>query len=176
MTQIELFKKTESSGKDEKVKSSPATETGEPGVLKYQMMYIPEKARLQEVQRIATLEQRLARLENVIGLSNDKLAKFNQSLKTQGIVEAVQQLGAKSSLLDSTQVEAMESRIATLAHRMDSLAQKKSAMQQDCDREQKIAEMYDIMKKIEASSDVVPQTINRMLALSTVHQQGKLTK
>lgn len=173
MTQIELFKNAGSSGTEgDEVSVKKEHDSSEPGFLKYEMMYLPEKARLQEVQRIAHLEQRLARLENVIGTSNDKLAKFTQSLKTQGVVEAVQQLSAKAALLDSNQIEAMESRIATLAHRMDSLAQKKSAMQQDSEREQKIAEMYEVMKKVETSSDVVPQTINRMLALSAMHQQG----
>lgn len=136
------------------------------------MIYLPEKARLQEAQRIAEAEQRIARLENVLGASNEKLGKFTQTLKTQGIVEAVQQLSAKSSLLDTAQLEAMASRLSTLSHRMDNLAQKKSAAQQDTEREEKILEMYEVMKKIEASSDVVPQTINRMLALSSVHQQG----
>lgn len=50
----------------------------ESGVLKYQMMYLPEKARMQEAARIAQLEQRLCCLENLVGTSNDKLSKFSQ--------------------------------------------------------------------------------------------------
>lgn len=42
------------------------------------MMYLPEKARMQEAARIAQLEQRLCCLENIIGTSNDKLSKFSQ--------------------------------------------------------------------------------------------------
>lgn len=53
-------------------------ESVEHGVLKYQMMYFPEKARMQEAARIAQLEQRLCCLENLIGTSNDKLSKFSQ--------------------------------------------------------------------------------------------------
>jgi dynactin 2 len=53
-------------------------ESVEPGVLKYQMMYLPEKARMQEAARVAQLEQRLCCLENIIGTSNDKLSKFSQ--------------------------------------------------------------------------------------------------
>lgn len=55
-----------------------ADESVEHGVLKYQMMYFPEKARMQEAARIAQLEQRLCCLENLIGTSNDKLSKFSQ--------------------------------------------------------------------------------------------------
>lgn len=52
--------------------------SGESGVLKYQMMYLPEKARMQEAARIAQLEQRLCSLENLVGTSNEKLSKFSQ--------------------------------------------------------------------------------------------------
>lgn len=42
------------------------------------MLYQPERARLQEASRIAHLEQRLGRLENVIGTGNEKLGRLNQ--------------------------------------------------------------------------------------------------
>jgi len=58
--------------------SKKTDELVEPGTLKYQIMYLPEKARMQEAARIAQLEQRLCCLENIIGTSNDKLSKFSQ--------------------------------------------------------------------------------------------------
>lgn len=77
VSQIELFKQT--SVPSSKLSESKKTdESVESGVLKYQMMYLPEKARMQEAARIAQLEQRLCCLENIIGTSNDKLSKFSQ--------------------------------------------------------------------------------------------------
>lgn len=32
--------------------------------------------------------------------------------------------------------------------------------------------MYDIMKQTETMSEILPQTVNRMLALNAIHQQG----
>lgn len=93
-------------------------------------------------------------------------------MKSQGILESVQQLGAKSALLDSNQLEAIESRLSALLHRMDSIAQKKSLIAQDSDRDKKIAEMYEIMKKTEGMSPLLVQTLNRMIALNAVHQQA----
>jgi len=76
MSQIELFKQTSvvPSSKSE----NKTDDSIESGVLKYQMMYLPEKARMQEAARVAQLEQRLCCLENLIGTSNDKLSKFSQ--------------------------------------------------------------------------------------------------
>lgn len=75
--QIELFK---SVGVDKKSidKSTEKTDGKSTGMMKYEMMYLPEKAKMQEAARVAQLEQRLARLESVIGTSDDKLAKFTQ--------------------------------------------------------------------------------------------------
>lgn len=61
-----------------KVQSTETEKSGEPNVLKYQMTYLPEKARMQEAARIALLEQRLCTLESVIGTTSDKLSKFSQ--------------------------------------------------------------------------------------------------
>lgn len=171
MSQIEAFKETSilTSTSDEKTK---VEESAEPGVLKYQMMYLPEKARMQEAARMSLLEERLCNLENAIGTGNENLTKFSQNLKCQGIMEAVQQLAAKAALLDTNQLDTIESRLATVIHRMDNIAQQKSALAQDSGYEQKISEMYDIVKKTESVTEVLPRTVNRMLALNTIHQQA----
>lgn len=34
--------------------------------------------------------------------------------------------------------------------------------------------MYEIMKKTDAISQILPQTVERLLTLSDIHQQGKI--
>lgn len=166
VSQIESFKQT--SVPASKSGSKKTKESVEPGVLKYHMMYLPEKARLQEAARIAQLEQRLCCLENIIGTSNDKLSKFSQvgfviishayifrinlfdfsffsqNLKCQGIMEAVQQLEAKATLLDVNQLDTIETRLGTLIYRMDSIAQKKATTEQESEQEQKVKHQPNI--------------------------------
>lgn len=174
ISQIEAFKQTSipTSESDSKSPSTKVDKTAEPTVLKYQMTYLPEKARMQEAARIALLEQRLCNIESIIGTTNDKLSKFSQNLKCQGVMEAVQQLGAKAALLDTFQLDVIENRLASVIHRMDNIAQKKAALALDTEQEQKISEMYEIMKQTETMSQILPQTVNRMLALNTIHQQA----
>lgn len=57
-------------------------------------------------------------------------------------MEAVQQLEAKTSLLDVNQLDTIETRLGTLIYRMDSIAQKKAAMEQDSEQEQKVTYEY----------------------------------
>lgn len=178
-SQIEQFKHVNDGIKDNNNENNKKPEVindnCQTGVMKYEMLYLPEKSRMQEVARVAQLEQRLAKLENLLGSSDEKLAKFTQNLKSQGILESVQQLAAKSALLDSNQVDAMESRIASLTNKMDNIAHKKSTMPADSERDQKISEMYDIVKKTEAMSQILPQTVERLIALNAIHRRGKIS-
>ncbi|XP_012256420.2 dynactin subunit 2 [Athalia rosae] len=174
VSQIELFKEA-GANKAENIsdtKKTPQENNPPPGVLQYQMLYQPERARLQEASRVAHLEQRLGRLENVIGVGNEKLGRLTQSIKSQGLVEAVQQLGAKAALLDASQLDGIESRLATLVHRMDNISQQKATSAITPEQEQKISDIHEVVKKTEAMSQILPQTVNRMLALSAVHQQA----
>lgn len=34
--------------------------------------------------------------------------------------------------------------------------------------------MYEIMKKMDTISQILPQTVNRLVVLSEIHQQGKM--
>ncbi|XP_051173396.1 dynactin subunit 2 [Leptopilina boulardi] len=173
VSQIELFKQLKDINNINKCSDTTLDiEKDKCGMLKYQMMYLPEKAKLQEMARIGQLEQRLGYLENILGTKNTKLSTFPQLLKCQGVLESIHQLGAKSALLDSSQLDVVESRISTLISKMDSIAQRKSVAGQDSNREQKITEMYDIVKKVEAVSSILPQTLNRMITLNSIHQQA----
>ncbi|CAK9823063.1 Dynactin subunit 2 [Anthophora retusa] len=174
VSQIEAFKQTSilTSEPDSNTQSTKIDTTSDAGMLKYQMMYLPEKARMQEAARIATLERRLSTLETIIGTTSDKLSKFSQTLKCQGLIAAVQELGAKATLLDRHQLDMIDSRLATLINKMDTIAQKKAALTLDTEQEQKISEMYDIMKQTETMAEILPQTVNRMLALNMIHQQA----
>ncbi|KAF7988963.1 hypothetical protein HCN44_007273 [Aphidius gifuensis] len=178
-SQIEQFKHAgiKDNNNEKNEKPEVINDNCQNGVMKYEMLYLPEKSRMQEVARVAQLEQRLAKLENLLGSSDEKLAKFTQNLKSQGILESVQQLAAKSALLDSNQVDAMESRIASLTNKMDNIAHKKSTMPADSERDQKISEMYDIVKKTEAMSQILPQTVERLIALNAIHRRaGEFSK
>lgn len=53
-------------------------------------------------------------------------------------MEAVQELGAKAALLDMYQLDIIESRLATLIHKMDNIQQKKVALALDSEHEQKV--------------------------------------
>lgn len=50
----------------------------------------------------------------------------------------MQQLEAKAALLDVNQLDTIETRLGNLIYRMDTIAQKKAAIEQDSEQEQKV--------------------------------------
>lgn len=66
-------------------------------------------------------------------------------MKCQGIMDAVQQLSAKAALLDTSQLDAIESRLSTLIYRIDTIAQKTSTLTPDSELKQKVS--YKLLVK-----------------------------
>lgn len=60
-------------------------------------------------------------------------------------MDAVQQLSAKAALLDTSQLDAIESRLSTLIYRIDTIAQKKSTLTPDSELKQKVS--YKLLVK-----------------------------
>lgn len=69
MAQLEQFKAS--------INEQPESQAGadESGIV-YQLHYKPEQAKFSQTNRLAELEHRLHKLENVIGTSSDKLARL----------------------------------------------------------------------------------------------------
>lgn len=128
---------------------------------------------LHKTTRIAELEHRLHQLESAIGAKPDKLNRLAASLGTNSLLEAVQQLSTKAALLQPTQLDLIESRLANLATKMDAIASKTAASNQDATRDQKTIELYEIAKRTEPIAQILPDILSRMQALESLHSYGK---
>lgn len=155
MSQIEKFKST--------AKDQPESEaaTDESGIL-FQLNYKPEHARLQQTGRVAELEGRIKRLEQVLGSSDDKLARLtaatSKGIKQYHLIiwhflyvildaiiflgsllETAQHLSATASLLDSSQLNHIEGRLTALSQKLDTIAEKKKAIVEDAEKDKMVS-------------------------------------
>lgn len=60
-------------------------------------------------------------------------------------MDAVQQLSAKAALLDTSTLDAIESRLSALIYRIDTIAQKTSTLTPDSELKQKVS--YKLLVK-----------------------------
>ncbi|KAJ4442794.1 hypothetical protein ANN_04387, partial [Periplaneta americana] len=155
-----------------KSKTDAAGVSGHSNTITYELSYRPEHAHLGQVSRVADLEQRLHKLESVLGATSDKMARLSLDTQHKSLVEVAQQLSAKASLLDSAQLDHIEGRLTALAQKMDSINEKTAATPEDAERNRKINELYDLVKKTETLSQILPQTLDRLLALESLHKQA----
>lgn len=129
---------------------------------------------LARTTRIAELEHRLYELESIVGAKPDKLSRLASSLGTTNLMEAVQQISTKAALLQPSQLDIIEGRLANISVKMDAINEKASGTSQDSAREQKISELYDLAKATEPVVTILPDLLTRMQALESLHKYGKL--
>nr|CAD7571723.1 unnamed protein product [Timema californicum] len=137
----------------------------------FQLNYRPEHARFSQTTRLAELEQRLHKMEAVLGMEPQKLTRLSLDSQRRSLLEVAESLSARANLLDSAQLDHIEGRLIALTQNMDSLAEKTGTCE-DADKQRKVVELYEMVKKTETLSQVLPQVLERMTALDHLHQQA----
>uniref|UniRef100_U5EW30 Putative dynamitin n=1 Tax=Corethrella appendiculata TaxID=1370023 RepID=U5EW30_9DIPT len=125
---------------------------------------------LAQTTRIAELEHRLHLLEAAVGAKPDKISRLAGAVGANNLIEAVQILSAKSALLQPGQLDLVEGRLANLLGKMNAINEKASATGQDVQREKKILELYEIAKTTEPIVQILPEMLNRMQSLESLHK------
>ncbi|CAH0384112.1 unnamed protein product [Bemisia tabaci] len=149
--------------------SSAANENDK--LVRYELMLRPSQSHLHQTQRFAQLEQKLSLLENLVGNDSSKLARLGGK---KSLGEVARSLNARVSMLDMTKLEAIELRLTALFRKLEQINEKAAdvSRSEDTEREAKLQELYEFVKKSESVAQVLPQALNRMAALETIHQKG----
>ncbi|RZF36128.1 hypothetical protein LSTR_LSTR007202 [Laodelphax striatellus] len=146
----------------------------------YKLHMQPGQAALASTVRLANLEQRLNKMESVLGSANGgKLSRLSCDGKLS-LLEIAQSLSARSALLDTQQLDAAEARCQSLNAQLDLVKEKAAATapsaaasaSEDAEKEAKISTLYELAKETSQISKIMPQTLDRMAALQTLHQQS----
>ncbi|KAK7009100.1 Dynactin subunit 2 [Biomphalaria glabrata] len=165
LTQLESFKPSaDGKGKDE---------TAPKDCVLYELYYRPEQTQFSKNAKLAALEERLERLENVVGKQLDKMNVLTADTENKSLIGAVATLNSKLSLLDASNTETVEARLNAVLQKMQQIAEKKEKEPQaDPDKQKKISDLYEIVKKWETNADILPQVVDRLISLKELHQQA----
>jgi dynactin 2 len=90
-----------------------------------------------------------------------------------GLIEAVRLLLGQLSVLNSTQLDAVDTRVSNLLPKLEQTAAKLDS--QDPEKDKKINELYEIILKATQESHLLPEVLQRMVALESLHQKGDYT-
>ncbi|XP_055840169.1 dynactin subunit 2 isoform X1 [Episyrphus balteatus] len=120
--------------------------------------------------RVAKLEYRLHELEQAVGVNPEKLSRLAASTGSSNLIETVRQLSTQAALLQPGQLNQIETRLTSLTTKMNAIAEKSSGSSDEAKRDQKVCELYDIAKRTESIAEILPDIIERMQALESLHK------
>lgn len=172
---LESFKKTglvaekgDPKAKQTEEKSAPS-ESG--SAITYELYYAPEHARLNQLARVANLEKKIDHVEGLLGNNPDKLSSLSAWTNHKSVMGAVQVLSARLALLEPAHLDHIEGRLHAVHTRMNSISEKKAAIE-DADKQSKVSELYELVKKTEALCSALPEVVDRLVSLEGLHEQA----
>ncbi|KAM7427457.1 Dynactin subunit 2 [Porites harrisoni] len=164
-TQLEAFKSAEALG-SKQAKSDESCVT-------YELFYKPEHAKFNQLSKISEMEQRVQKLETVLGNDPSQLSAITTDLeiKEKNLLAAASALETKVALLDANHIEHVDARLQGILHHISALSEKKGEAENSA-KENKVSELYDLLDKWDSFVDVVPDLITRLQTLKALHEQA----
>jgi len=140
--------------------------------IQYELCVQPSGMANSQVNRVTELEQRLQRLETVMGTDRkDKLANVALSLKNQSILGSLNVLNTKLSLLEPSHLELLEARLASVLQKVTKISEKKLDVQ-ELERTLKLSDLYDLMEESSGTIQALPELTTRLNSLRELHQNA----
>ncbi|RXG69851.1 Dynactin subunit 2 [Armadillidium vulgare] len=141
------------------------------GGITYELQYAPEHAKLTQMARASHLESKLDKLEALIGNNQDKLSSLSAWTNHRSLLGAVEILSSRLALLEPTHLDHVEGRLHAVHTRMNAISEKKTAVE-DANKQSKVSELYDLMKKCEVLTAALPEIVDRLSSVENLHQEA----
>jgi len=169
LAQLDALKNSDSSNHPKTIDDTANVYSSKPAM--YELLMKPESAKLEEQKKIAEIDMRLKNLEALLVPSSEKISCLATETNQKNVVGSIEVLTSKLSLLEPSHLDHIEGRLASLAQKMNVISEKKSQVE-DAEKQNKIAELYDICNKTEANSVALPELVDRLDALQLLHEKA----
>ncbi|XP_054159420.1 dynactin subunit 2-like isoform X1 [Oppia nitens] len=167
----EVFESVDKSSTDKSETTKSDDNSKGDGQLSYKLMIRSEKSSLSESSRVNALEQRIKRIETLLGSNDNKLSLLNNYLKDRNLSDAVQELSAKVSQFDQNSLERVDSRLHMITDKLSQIAERKQQFE-DLEKNSKINELFDMIEKTEKSRATLPTVLQRLESLNELQEQA----
>ncbi|CAH8520457.1 unnamed protein product [Schistosoma turkestanicum] len=123
-------------------------------------------------EKVADIDRRIHRIEALIGQPDtNKLTALTADTTSHGLLEACSRLSARSSLFQQGHLDMIEARLASLQGKLQAATEKREALA-DYDAQNKIAELYELVKKWNDVADSLPMIVERLSTLKSLHEEA----
>jgi len=168
LTQIEQLKASRAAGSAD---NKTANVNSDDNQVMYELMMKPDTSKMEERKKMALFECRLESLEKVLGPSQQKLSVLSVETNTKNVTAAISVLNSRLGLLEPSHLEHVEGRLAALLQKLNSISEKKAALE-DSEKNNKVAELYDMVTANQAVATALPDVVDRLDSLQALHEQA----
>ncbi|KAI5752288.1 hypothetical protein M8J77_015585 [Diaphorina citri] len=139
-------------------------------LVRYQLGLQSQQAQLNTAAKLTSLEQRLIKLENLLGEHSSSVCKLFGG-GHNSLVENTDWLRAQINLIDAAHCDAYDARITHLSNKLDKVIEKANSVDpKDSERDQRVNELYELSRSVDSA--LVPRTLERLIALESLHAQA----
>lgn len=170
LSQLDELKTDSSTAKKSNTANNKTNVASKDG-FSYELFIKPETSALRQEAIVANLESRLAIIEQAIGYSKENMSTLSMETNQKTIGGAVNVLTAKTALLDPNNLDHVEGRLAALQQKLARLAESTSSLD-TTDHKSKLEELLSIATQSNTFYTSLPDLIDRMEALQTIHSQA----
>ncbi|XP_070567086.1 dynactin subunit 2-like isoform X2 [Ptychodera flava] len=167
LSQLQAYKRVAGENSKTPSKGQPSSEAH----VVYELFYKPEQAKFNQLSKMADFEQRLLKIESVLGDNAEKMSILCAETHSKSLLDAVAELQARATVLDPEQLDHVDARIQNLIQRLNTVKVKKKSIT-DAARESKLSELYDMMERWDSIAETLPKIVERLTSLNELHEQA----
>lgn len=131
----------------------------------------PAQDSAQTTIKVASLEERIKKLENLVGSDPQKLSVLTSHTSGTCLTDVAQLLSSRLHLLESSHLDQVEARLSLLLQKMQQCAEKKTSLE-ELDKTGKVNELYELLKKADSMGNSLNQVVERLVCLQGVHEHA----
>ncbi|KAG5448300.1 Dynactin subunit 2 [Clonorchis sinensis] len=138
----------------------------------YEIYDRQDVAKQTDLERVADMDRRIQRLEALIGHADPaKLSALTADTAQRSLLETASRLSARTALLHSGHLDMIETRLSSLHTKLQSITEKRETLS-DADTQNKVAELYELVKKWNDVADSLPMIVERLSELKELHEEA----
>lgn len=141
--------------------------------LTYELLCRPQLSRSGDLTILNQLEQKLNRIENVVGI--EKTSFLDNLSNERTVSDAVSVLTRKVSQLDPSHLEQIDGRLTSLIQKLNQVQERKSKLE-NVERDARLSNLLQLLKETESQRLALPVIASRLNSLSDLEQQGMVQR
>lgn len=153
----------------------PESNDGDGALVKYELFRKPNQEQLHELNKINAIEQRMNRIENLLGMNepakDSNCLLVDNFLKDQSIMNVVVELSNKVVQLDHSSLDKLDGRLNSIVEKLNQISEKRSCLE-DVDKQNKLNELHDHYVKIRHKEAQLPNILERLQVLNGLQEHG----